>query len=983
MPPFCATGRREHWLDLDPRALREWAMAPMAAMLGLTDSLAETRPGSLEDALQSKDELKSGHLYADILVGPYFDAAAPDAVPEKRGTTGHWGRTVQLLHGIHSLPRAMSNISENLAPAGRWRQQAVGAMRELKRRWQGVTLHLHHFQEPALHQVVKQHDIGLLALLMILTSWADTGLPYGLVRGLPAVGYAPPYGIFVQQGAALLTMDDVLSGWEAHNQQILNSLKPGKDDVFLLQQSMEDADNGFCTPPMRQSDFLRLIKGQPHRLIPRCVITQSSGKQRVIDNGDTGGQSDRSADANKLTLCSALRPAQHITLAMQAWDQEDVQTFQAGDAWESGQEDLPSAYRFCPMSRAESLGCVVVWHHAEWQEPAFQLYSGLLFGLVLAVTSFNRCSRLLEALARRFCRVLLSMYFDDASITDLKSACGSGQWAANELFAMVGSPFAAEKKQPMQSTGTFLGLTHDFGPVASHNFVTFWARDRLHDKVRGIIKHARDTQTLTRGTAAKLYGVANFLEQGIYGRVGYGGLMAIKARQDETLTTLTPAICACFEVIEAVMRFCPKREFSILPVYGDRFLAASDAAVEEDTGGSGGFHLIFFQPDQSQIRLSFVATNCTELQNQWQPAVTHIAQLELAMVLYALGYWEYVQRKSNWADDISSQSPKRKSAKKSEAAKKNSLKVRDRERRAKRSDHSSSASRRKRLDNATVLFRKAMRCDPTQSYYAVHANEKRTTVTITQKSRFGIGDVYFLAVSMGICEVIEDEIKRVSASSIHLESGRRVEALDSHDMLVDVILKLYGFNGNFDVDRLMNVKSMTGFWVDEDKFPTAVTVGLQSPGLAKIRVNATNFGGTSFSPGVRVWVDYVAHFLWYPKDWAYLRDCGLLPKHSAEEEIDRPAYVIDARHGTQTSMAIGSTTPAIGESQMNLNLVKRQKQLECHPTNKFLQECSEEWKAYGQKFKELGAPRECPPYPYTLKIVEAGSYLQPTKKKLR
>jgi len=240
------------------------------------------------------------------------------------------------------------------------------------------------------------------------------------------------------------------------------------------------------------------------------------------------------------------------------------------------------------------------------------------------------------------------------------------------------------------------------------------------------------------------------------------------------------------------------------------------------------------------------------------------------------------------------------------------------------------------------------------SYYAVHANEKRTTVTITQKSRFGIGDGYFLAVSMGICEVIEDEIKRVSTSSIHLESGRRVE--------VDVILKLYGFNGNFDVDRLMNVKSMTGFWVDEDfrRYLIAEPIG----------VNATNFGGTSFSPGVRVWVDYVAHFLWYPKDWAYLRDCGLLPKHSAEEEIDRPAYVIDARHGTQTSMAIGSTTPAIGESQMNLGFVKRQKQLECHPTQKFLQECSEEWKAYGQKFKELGAPRECPPYPYTLKIVE-------------
>ena len=153
------------------------------------------------------------------------------------------------------------------------------------------------------------------------------------------------------------------------------------------------------------------------------------------------------------------------------------------------------------------------------------------------------------------------------------------------------------------------------------------------------------------------------------------------------------------------MLFQPKREFPVFRMERLRFLAASDAAVEADNPGSGGFHLIFFQPDGSQTRLSFVATNCAELQTLWQPAETHIAQLELSTVLYALverpglfrhrhglwfldnvaavmtlgrgrssnadlaklghlihlalfplraqGYWEYIQGKSNWADDIS------------------------------------------------------------------------------------------------------------------------------------------------------------------------------------------------------------------------------------------------------------------------------------------------------------------------------------------
>ncbi|CAE7301108.1 unnamed protein product [Symbiodinium sp. KB8] len=34
-PPVQCMGRREHWLDIDPRALREWAMSPLAITLGL------------------------------------------------------------------------------------------------------------------------------------------------------------------------------------------------------------------------------------------------------------------------------------------------------------------------------------------------------------------------------------------------------------------------------------------------------------------------------------------------------------------------------------------------------------------------------------------------------------------------------------------------------------------------------------------------------------------------------------------------------------------------------------------------------------------------------------------------------------------------------------------------------------------------------------------------------------------------------------
>jgi len=77
--------------------------------------------------------------------------------------------------------------------------------------------------------------------------------------------------------------------------------------------------------------------------------------------------------------------------------------------------------------------------------------------------------------------------------------------------------------------------------------------------------------------------------------------MAAKARQEENATSMTPEIEACFEVIEAAMRFQPKREFPVCRMERLRFLAASDAAVEADNPGSGGFHLIFFQADHKPV----------------------------------------------------------------------------------------------------------------------------------------------------------------------------------------------------------------------------------------------------------------------------------------------------------------------------------------------------------------------------------------------
>ena len=188
-------------------------------------------------------------------------------------------------------------------------------------------------QPDAIRTATQQRDLGLLVVLL---SWGDVTMPLGFVQGLPAVGLAPFYGIFPQQPALPITLEDVFFDCEARNSEIKASLKPGLHDDFLLSQSVADAEAGFCTPPLTWSQLLRATQGKPIRLIPRCVTQQSSGKQRIIDNAHTGGQSAFSSESNKLVLCSALRPAQHAALAVSAFGFDRAKEVLQHDSLEGG-----------------------------------------------------------------------------------------------------------------------------------------------------------------------------------------------------------------------------------------------------------------------------------------------------------------------------------------------------------------------------------------------------------------------------------------------------------------------------------------------------------------------------------------------------------------------------------------------------------------------------------------------------------------------
>jgi len=240
------------------------------------------------------------------------------------------------------------------------------------------------------------------------------------------------------------------------------------------------------------------------------------------------------------------------------------------------------------------------------------------------------------------------------------------------------------------------------------------------------------------------------------------------------------------------------------------------------------------------------------------------------------------------------------------------------------------------------------------SYYAVIANAQRTVVTVRQKSRFGIGDVFFLASYFGKCEVVVDDIKRLKRTDVQLESG---DILDD----IDHIIKVLGFQADFKVDDTMQIKKMEGFHVNGD--PRRVVIS-ESPGI-----DAGKFGGTSYSPGALSWSDIALYFLNYPKDsLAFLGQNFLQTQKEGPDGY--PCYIWGTRNGSSNMMVYGSI-PGMFEIQANYGQFTRNRQLEMHPPEKTVRELEAEWKNYARL---MG--RQAPPYPYTVEQARDVIYQQ-------
>lgn len=242
-------------------------------------------------------------------------------------------------------------------------------------------------------------------------------------------------------------------------------------------------------------------------------------------------------------------------------------------------------------------------------------------------------------------------------------------------------------------------------------------------------------------------------------------------------------------------------------------------------------------------------------------------------------------------------------------------------------------------------------------YYAVSTNETRSNVMISQKARFGIGDIYFLSRYYGKTEVVVGKIARLSPNAIHLEDGRKLDGIQA-------ILKLLGFVAEWGVDKFLQLKHLFGFWVNDDyriatisEFPT---------------IHANRFATTSLSQGAIGWCKMFYYFWAFPSEFSRLLSSGMVARHLPNIQKDEPGYVLDAQAGSQALITIGACVPGLASLLQDFDdRFKRQKQWGTHSIEEIQAAAEEDWIRYCEMFKEAGDDRPFPSYPFPLARVRS------------
>jgi len=234
--------------------------------------------------------------------------------------------------------------------------------------------------------ITMARDVGLLTLLSILMFGASYTFGEHLVFGAPGTGHCKWSSVFPRREVPPSEEIAPLGGAAQHNEDLSLSMHPGRGNCVTSEKSIGDANRGFATQPTPREEPVSHLKGEGFRLIRRFVTTQSTDKQRIIDDAITGEQSETSEGGNMLGFCNALQPAHHLAALLSELRAGNMPWPKDGEKGPKG-EDWPDAYNTRPCALRNPRR--VWWCGGTWRE-ACQCFRGTTSSYVACRTQSPR-----------------------------------------------------------------------------------------------------------------------------------------------------------------------------------------------------------------------------------------------------------------------------------------------------------------------------------------------------------------------------------------------------------------------------------------------------------------------------------------------------------------------------------------------------------------------------------------------------------------
>mmetsp|Transcript_2933 Transcript_2933/g.6779 ORF Transcript_2933/g.6779 Transcript_2933/m.6779 type:complete len:716 (+) Transcript_2933:88-2235(+) len=236
-------------------------------------------------------------------------------------------------------------------------------------------------------------------------------------------------------------------------------------------------------------------------------------------------------------------------------------------------------------------------------------------------------------------------------------------------------------------------------------------------------------------------------------------------------------------------------------------------------------------------------------------------------------------------------------------------------------------------------------------FHSVYGTKDKSKATISSASRFGIGDVTFLACAWGRCEYVVDLCKRMTKHTLHLEGGRRLEN-------VTVVIKALGLLADFSCDKLHKAKEFVGPWPAGD-FRRIIYCD-------PLGMHAANF--TTFSAGIGSYAEGIRnkYLLDHPQEYTRAVNEGmldLLPRSKATDA--KPAHQFDSKYMTSCSMIVEGSFPKMSFLMADMSDYMSKMYHVVNPLDKFYEECTQGWDQYQEDWWKMGFKHEYVPYPYT------------------